>query len=139
MSKKTILTLISAFCLTLTPVTTNAKTNKINKPITTTTQEPAKRLLKGDATYYGSTYKTVRRTASGEIFNKNLFTAAHKTLPFGTKVKVTNLKNNKTVIVTINDRGPFGKGRIIDLSVAAAKELDMIRSGVVPVTVEIIK
>jgi len=66
------------------------------------------------------------------------YTAAHRTLPFGTKVRVTNLKNNRTVIVRINDRGPFVKGRIIDLSYAAARKIKMIRDGVTRVKVEIL-
>lgn len=69
-------------------------------------------------------------------FNPYAMTAAHKTLPCGTLVKVTNVKNNKSVIVTINDRGPYIKGRIIDLSKAAAIEIDMVNAGVVPVVVE---
>ncbi|MBP5451861.1 MAG: septal ring lytic transglycosylase RlpA family protein, partial [Treponema sp.] len=70
-----------------------------------------------------------RKTSNGEIFNMYALTAAHKTLPFNTKVKVTNLTNGKSVIVRINDRGPFVKGREIDLSKAAASKLDMIKSG----------
>ena len=66
------------------------------------------------------------------------YTAAHKTIPFNTKVKVTNMMNNKSVIVRINDRGPFKKGRIIDLSLAAAKKIDLISSGTAKVTVEIL-
>jgi rare lipoprotein A len=84
---------------------------------------------KGIASYYADFYEG-RTTANGEIYRQNKITAAHKTLPFGTKVKVTNLANNKTVVVRINDRGPFVKGRIIDLTKAAAKEIDMIGSGI---------
>ena len=69
-------------------------------------------------------------TASGERYNMHAFTAAHKKLPFGTVVMVTNLKNNKSVKVRINDRGPFIKGRIIDLSNAAAKKVDLLNAGV---------
>jgi rare lipoprotein A len=68
-------------------------------------------------------------TASGEVTGPNGFTAAHRTLPFGTKVLVTNVRNGKTVVVRITDRGPYGRGRIIDVSRAAARELDMIDSG----------
>jgi len=92
----------------------------------------------GKASYYGDEFHG-RKTASGEIFNKWDYTCAHKTLPFGSKVKVTNLKNNKSVIVKINDRGPFVKGRIIDLSYAAAKKIGMIRYGVVKVKIEKLK
>ena len=66
-------------------------------------------------------------------------TCAHKTLPFGTKLKVTNLKNKKSVVVRVNDRGPFVRGRIIDLSVAAAKKIDMIRDGVAKVKIKIVR
>ena len=84
---------------------------------------------KGIASYYADFYEG-RTTANGEIYRQNKITAAHKTLPFGTKVKVTNLANNKTVVVRINDRGPYIKGRIIDLTKAAAKEIDMIGAGI---------
>ena len=93
----------------------------------------------GKATYYGSHYKASRKTASGKAYDKNKLTAAHKTLPFGTIVRVTNKKNGKTVDVEITDRGPFGPGRIIDLSLAAAKELDMMKAGVVPVIISVLK
>lgn len=88
--------------------------------------------LTGDATYYGTRWHG-RRTASGEIFNNDSLTCAHRTLPFGTILRVTNKKNGKSVVVRVTDRGPFRKGAIVDLSMAAAKELDMVRSGVVPV------
>lgn len=86
----------------------------------------------GDASYYANKFKG-RRTASGEIFRQHKRTAASLTIPFGTKVRVTNLRNGKTVKVRINDRGPYVQGRIIDLSKKAARRLDMIRDGVVPV------
>jgi rare lipoprotein A len=76
------------------------------------------------------------RTASGEVVGPNGLTAAHRTLPFGTRVLVTNHHNGKTVVVRIVDRGPYGRGRIIDLSRAAARELDMISSGTAMVSVE---
>jgi rare lipoprotein A len=88
----------------------------------------------GIASYYGGKF-IGRPTASGEIFDAKKLTAAHKTLPFGTMVKVTNSSNNKTVIVRINDRGPFVAGRIIDLSEDAAKKIDMIQAGVQKVTI----
>jgi rare lipoprotein A len=89
----------------------------------------------GIASWYGAEFEG-KPTASGEIFNASRFTAAHPTLPFGTMLKVTNKHNNKTVTVRINDRGPFVSARIIDLSRAAAQELDMIRTGTAPVLVE---
>jgi rare lipoprotein A len=90
------------------------------------------------ASYYGRKFHG-KRTASGEIFNMFDYTAAHKTLPFGTLVKVTNLKNHRAVVVRINDRGPFVKGRDLDLSYAAAKALGMIIDGTAKVKVEILR
>jgi rare lipoprotein A len=88
----------------------------------------------GVASYYAHKYHG-RTTASGERFDMNALTAAHKTLPFGTKVKVTNLENGKSVTVRITDRGPFVKGRVIDLSLAAAKKIDMVKAGVAQVEI----
>ena len=96
------------------------------------------RLERGKATWYGGKFQG-RKTASGERFDKRALTAAHKTLPFGSVVRVTNLANQRSVVVRVNDRGPYGKGRVIDVSEAAARKLRMINAGVVPVTVEIIK
>ena len=79
----------------------------------------------GKASYYGPGFHG-RRCANGEIFDMYKLTCAHKTLPFGTRLKVTNQKNGKSTIVTVTDRGPYAKGRIIDLSKAAAMELDMV-------------
>lgn len=81
------------------------------------------------------TYWQPQRVASGGWFNPNAMTAAHKTLPFGTKVRVTNKHNGRSVVVTINDRGPYIAGRIIDLSKAAAGVIGMQSAGVVPVVV----
>jgi len=89
----------------------------------------------GKASWYGKKYHD-RQTASGETFDMYAFTAAHKLFPFNTKVKVTNLKNNRSLVVRINDRGPFVRGRIIDLSYAGAQELDFINDGVIKVRVE---
>ena len=89
---------------------------------------------KGLASYYADSYEG-KTTANGEIYRQGKITAAHKTLPFGTKVEVTNLSNNKSVVVRINDRGPFIKGRIIDLTKAAAKEIDMVGAGVAKVKI----
>ena len=82
----------------------------------------------GEASYYGLRFSG-KPTASGEPFDPALLTAAHRTLPFGSKVKVTNMRNGKSVIVRINDRGPFHEGRIIDLSKEAAKRIGLLRSG----------
>jgi peptidoglycan lytic transglycosylase len=90
----------------------------------------------GMASYYGS--ESGSRTASGAHFNPGAMTAAHRTLPFGTKVRVTNRRNGRSVIVTINDRGPFVRGRVIDLSSGAAGVIGMRSSGVAPVSVEVL-
>jgi rare lipoprotein A len=82
----------------------------------------------GRATYYANKF-VGRKTTSGEVYRHEKFTAAHKTLPFGTQVTVTNLSNQKSVVVTVNDRGPFGKGLIIDLSQSAAKEIGIYGKG----------
>ena len=88
----------------------------------------------GKASYYADKFQG-RRTASGEIFRQRRMTAAHKTLPFGTKVRVTNLSNGRSIKVRINDRGPFVAGRIIDLSKKAARRLGMLNDGVVSVKI----
>ena len=92
----------------------------------------------GVASYYADKYHG-KPTASGETFDMRALTAAHPTYKFGTRVKVTHLENNRSVIVRINDRGPFVKGRVIDLSLAAAKELDMVKSGLAQVKLEIVE
>ena len=88
----------------------------------------------GGASYYANKFHG-RRTSSGAIYHKDSLTCAHRTLPFGTRLRVRNIRNGKEVVVKVTDRGPFCKGRIVDLSLAAAKEIDMIRSGVVRVEV----
>ena len=92
----------------------------------------------GIASYYGSKYHG-RKTASGEVFDMYGLTAAHKHLPLGSRIEVTNLNNNKKLVVRINDRGPFVKGRILDLSYGAAQELDMIESGTAPVRIKVLE
>ena len=92
----------------------------------------------GKASYYADKYQG-RQTANGERFNQNARTAAHKRLAFGTWVKVTNTKNGKSVVVRINDRGPFIKGRIIDLSKSAFSAIANRRLGVVEVVVEVVR
>lgn len=91
----------------------------------------------GDASYYNDKYHG-QSTASGELYDKNAMTAAHKSLEFGTRVRVTRLDNDKSVIVRINDRGPYKPGRIIDLSRKAAEKIDLISDGVTNVKVEIL-
>ncbi|MEQ5875402.1 septal ring lytic transglycosylase RlpA family protein [Pseudoalteromonas sp. NFXS39] len=90
---------------------------------------------KGKASYYADKYHG-RTTASGEVFNQQALSAAHQTLGFGSRVKVTNISNNKSKIVTINDRGPFIRGRIIDLSKKAFSQIASVKQGVIDVTVE---
>ena len=89
----------------------------------------------GVASYYGARHHG-KRTASGEPFNQHALTAAHPGLPFGTRVLVTNLRNDESVVVRINDRGPHTRGRLIDLSREAAKQLDMLGSGTAKVRVQ---
>jgi len=91
----------------------------------------------GIASFYADKFEG-RETASGEKYRHNKLTAAHKTLPFGTLVKVTNLTNNKSVVVMVNDRGPFVEGRIIDLSRSAAQDLDFVLYGLTKVKLEVI-
>ncbi len=88
----------------------------------------------GIASFYSETYNG-KKTANGDIYNSSQLTAAHKKLPFGTKVTVTNLSNGKTVKVRINDRGPYVSGRIIDLTSTAAKKIDMVNAGVAKVKI----
>ncbi len=92
---------------------------------------------KGLASWYGGKFHG-RKTANGEIFDKNHITAAHKSLPLGSWVKVTNLKNNRSINVRINDRGPFVYGRKIDLSYAAAKKIGMVQQGVARVSIKVL-
>lgn len=91
----------------------------------------------GFASYYGDAFHGAI-TASGKPFDQYQLTAAHRTLPFGTKLLVTNLRNSRNVVVTITDRGPVRKDRILDLSFASAKELHMLNSGVVQVSAEVV-
>lgn len=93
--------------------------------------------MNGLASWYGGKFQG-RKTANGEIFDTNKLTAAHRSLDFGTIVRVHNLENGKSVDVRINDRGPFVTGRVIDLSRAAAEELSMVATGVAPVKLEVV-
>ena len=93
----------------------------------------------GNASWYGGLKFNGRRTASGEIYNPRKMTAAHRNLPFNTKVRVTNTKNDKSVVVKINDRGPFSHDRIIDLSEKAASKLDLKRAGIGSVKVQVLR
>jgi len=107
-------------------------------PITLTSPKlrPVRRIKSGLASWYGNMFHG-RRTASGETYNMNELTAAHRTLPFGSKVKVTDLRSRRSVVVTITDRGPVPEDRVIDLSLAAAKQLRMVGKGVDPVRLDL--
>jgi rare lipoprotein A len=94
--------------------------------------------MQGQASWYGREQQG-GPTASGERYNMFAMTAAHRTLPMNTRIRVTNLLNGRSVVVRINDRGPYGRGRILDLSYAAARDLDMLKAGVVPVRIEVLR
>jgi rare lipoprotein A len=91
----------------------------------------------GKATFYADKFQS-RKTASGERFDQSAYTAAHKKLPFGTRVKVTNIENGKSVVVRINDRGPFARGRIIDLSRSAFSRIGNTSAGVIKVKIVVV-
>ena len=95
----------------------------------------AQTVQRGKASYYSKRW-TGRHVASGERLHHDSMTCAHRTYPFGTLLRVTNLRNGLQVVVRVNDRGPFGRGRIVDVSWGAAKKLNMLGAGVVPCTVE---
>lgn len=99
--------------------------------------DPLTNVQEGDASYYADSLDG-NKTASGQPYDKNAMTAAHRDLPFGTKVRVTYKKSGKSVIVIINDRGPYAKDRIIDVSGAAARQLGMVEDGHGPVTIEVV-
>ena len=104
-----------------------------------TPQTTVTKTYRGKASYYSIRTNGGTATASGERLRNEAYTAAHRSLPFGTKVRVTNLRNGKTAVVRINDRGPFLKGRIIDVTIGVARSLGMIKAGVVPCKVEVLK
>ena len=101
-------------------------------------ERTATKISTGVVSWYGDKFHG-RKTASGERYDKHELTAAHKSLPFGTKVKVTNIRNGKSVVVEINDRGPYAKSRVLDLSQAAFSEIGHTNTGVMKVEYEIIK
>lgn len=105
--------------------------------ITLTTHAQKLQTFKGAASYYSSRMHG-HMTASGEKYDKEAYTCAHRTLPFGTILRVTNLRNDSVVLVKVNDRGPYGRGRVIDLSTAAARRLDILQHGVAQVKVEVL-
>jgi len=101
-------------------------------------QAQVQQVIQGMASWYGPGFHG-RRSANGEVYNQNAMTAAHRSLPFGTQVRVTNLQTGKSVVVRINDRGPYTGNRVIDLSAAAAQYLGMIHSGIAPVRLDILE
>ncbi|HKD50655.1 MAG TPA: septal ring lytic transglycosylase RlpA family protein [Candidatus Acidoferrum sp.] len=111
------------------------ETPKRDRPMAT--PAPAGYTEEGNASWYGDPFNG-RRASNGEIYDMYKLTAAHRTLPFDTRVRVTNLNNGKSTTVRITDRGPFVEGRIIDLSLAAAREIDLVGPGVAPVRVEVL-
>jgi len=98
---------------------------------------PAGEVAEGKMAWYGKRFAG-RKTASGQRFNPNALTMAHKTLPFGTMVRVTNVKNNRSVVVRVNDRGPSRPDLVGDLSLAAARSIRMLRSGIADVKLEVV-
>ncbi|TMA20506.1 MAG: septal ring lytic transglycosylase RlpA family protein [Deltaproteobacteria bacterium] len=105
-------------------------------------QAPAPRqrheFQRGVASYYGNEFEG-RRTASGVLYNSRFMTCAHRTLPFGTVIRVTDVETSKSVVVKVTDRGPYAKGRVVDLSLAAARKLGIVDRGLARVTVEIVQ
>jgi len=110
--------------------------SEVLAPVATTRVTTLTRIKSGLASWYGAVLHG-HRTASGRRFNMYELTAAHRDLPFGSKVKVTDLRNQRSVVVTITDRGVLDADRVIDLSYGAAKQLQMLKSGVDPVTLEV--
>jgi rare lipoprotein A len=98
---------------------------------------PIRLNVRGIASWYGPGFHG-NRSASGEVFNQNALTAAHRSLPFGTQVRVTNLRNGRSVVVRINDRGPYSGHRVIDLSAAAARAVGLMQMGVAPVSIDVL-
>lgn len=103
----------------------------------TTAESPAGFIQKGKASFYSKKFHG-RKTAGGERVDSEAFAAAHRSLPFNTMVEITNLDNNRSVIVRINDRGPFSKGRVVDMTYAAAKAIGMIQRGVANVQLRVV-
>lgn len=122
-----LLLIFTVSCSATKPISQPVKTNKSNQ------------IQVGKASWYSTLCNRGSKTASGERLNNNSSTAAHKTLPLGTKVKVTNVRNGKSEIVKISDRGPYVKGRIIDVTVGVASRLGFKSQGVTDVRVEVLQ
>lgn len=137
-------TLIAALALSaglaLSPVlaqTAASQPAAVSAPAATAAPAAAADTSEGKIAYYGQKFAG-RKTASGQRFDPNAMTMAHKTLPFGSRVKVTNLVNQRSVVLRVNDRGPFTPDRIGDVSAGAARKLGMLRSGVVNARLEVL-
>ena len=122
---KKIVTLLTLLITLIFTTNVMAKT-KVNQHAT-----------RGEASYYAG-FHHGKKTANGERFNMHALTAAHRTLPLGSKIKVTNLNNGKEVVVRVNDRGPYARGRVLDVSLGAAKKLDMVKTGTAKVSIQIL-
>ena len=125
----------TALCFAMSPL---AQAQDAAEPLATLQVNlPVGETSEGKVTYYGRKHAG-RKTANGERFNPNALTMAHRTLPFGTLVRVTNLHNNQSVVVRVNDRGPVSLKRVGDLTLAAASKINMLRAGVADVLLEIV-
>lgn len=136
--KKIFFFLLTIFLVYNCAPSARFSSNSSNNQKSTPTEYKEGEVLYGESSYYADKFHG-KKTANGEIFDMHKKTAAHKTLPFNTMLEVTNLENNQSVIVRVNDRGPYKKGRILDISYDAAREIDMISSGVVRVRIKILK
>ncbi len=135
--KSVALALASVLLVPSCATTGNANTKPQSAPLDP--QYAVKAVQHGEASWYSVSTNGGTKTASGQRFTNKGFTAAHKTLPMGTKVRVTNQRNGKSEVVTINDRGPFIRGRIIDVSIGSAERLGFASRGVAPVKVEVLR
>ncbi len=133
-----LVSLVSLVSLVLIPSCTN--TGNANTNTATAPKDPyrVESVHHGKASWYSIKTNYGTATASGETLRNNAPTAAHKTLPMGTTVRVINMANNKSEVVTINDRGPYIKGRIIDVTIGTAEKLSFVKRGVIPVKVEVL-
>jgi rare lipoprotein A len=126
-------TLVRAIIFLVSATMLGCTTTPPTKPI-----EPTAYTETGKASFYADKH-AFEKTASGELYDPNLKTAAHRTIPFGSKIKVTNVDNGKSVDVTVNDRGPFVQGRIVDLSKSAFSSIGSLSSGVISVQIVVIE
>lgn len=141
MTRSSIITSLAAACLLTAAACASGRAGDPRDDLvhahSVTGPDGKSHVLSGKASWYGKKHHG-RRTACGEPFDMNGFTAAHKTLPFHTIVRVMDPDSRKEVVVRINDRGPYSKGRVIDLSRAAATDLDMLARGTAPVMLEVL-